>query len=225
MKYPLLSKLLLREYGEEALNEITSGRDLLPFTTNEKRHIASVFSEKAQPELMNGDNILLAAFYNTPIRYQFKMRDELIEGVSSKTYCNEVLNEIRDALQTTNCKHLGKYHRNLISLMIMCPNIPNKILNEVIENSDLTQRDVNGRSALDCACISLKLVDPPNKAAVLEIYEKTGIKSLQEYEMSIQKHHTKKNEMVSAHSYIEGFKTIQEMVKSVESKPQANMRF
>lgn len=214
MKYPLLSNLLLRKYPQEALEEITSGKDLLPFPTNEKRQILTNFAETAEARLMNGDNLLQAAFYDSPLRNIFKHRydSETFNGVSAGVYCNELLVEIKDCLKKTNPNHLGKMHRNLLSLMVTVPNLPEKMLLNLVEKTDVLQKDAIGHTALDAACISMLKTAPVNKETVLAIYEKAGINDVKEYQDKISKEHNKESaKIVGVQSYVEGFRKVQEL--------------
>lgn len=217
MKYPILCKLLSRKYPQEALAEINSGKDLLPFPTNEKRQIVETFKSTAKPNLMNGDNLLQAAFYDSSLRNIFKRRyeNEYTDGVSNSTLCNEALTEIKDCLKKTNPNHLGKYHRPLLSLMINVPNLPEKMLLTLVEKTDVLQRDALGKSSLDAACISMNNTNPVNEAAVISIFEKANIKDVAEYEKKIKRDHNEESsKIVGPNSYIEGFKKLKELALS-----------
>lgn len=221
MKYPLLCNLLRRKYPAEAFEEILSGKDLLPFPTKEKQRIISNFSETIEPKLMNGDNLMQAVCYDSALRNIFKHRDddEYYDGVRASVYCNELLNEMKDCLKNTNPKHLGKHHRPLISLMISIPNLPEKMLLDLIEKSDLKQKDMLGHTPLDAACASMIHTNPVNKAAVLSIYEKSGITDVKQYEDKIKKeHNTAYAQVVGHHTYIEGFKKIQALSLELQNK-------
>lgn len=222
MKYPLLCKLLEKKYTTEALAEITSGKDLLPFPTNEKRKITETFKDTAKPMLMNGDNLLQAVFYDSGLRNIFKRRyeKEFTNNVSNSTFCNEALNEIKDCLKKTNPNHLGKYHRTLLSLMINVPNLPPSILLNLVEKTDVLQRDVIGKTAFDSACLSMNSTNPVNEAAVIAIYQKANITDVVEYEKKIKREHNESaSQIVGPTSYVEGFKKLKELVLSSESKP------
>lgn len=220
MKFPLLSNLLLREYDKEALTEITSGKDLLPFPTNEKRNIAERYPSTAKPELMNGDNLLQAVFYNTSLKSIFKNIDlpEITKsGLSNKSFHSAAIQEIRECLKTTKADHLGKYHRNLLSLMIMTPNLPKDILLDLVDRTDVLQKDVCGKTALDYACISMTQVNPVNKEAVVAIYNKAEITDEVEYGQMVRASHDKNAQnIVAPHSYIDGFKQLKKLSLSIE---------
>lgn len=228
MKYPLLSEILSRLYDKDALSEIDSGKDLLPFPTNVKRQIIYNCKDTVNSNLMNGDTLLQAAFYDTSIRSIFRNRysNDIVNGMSSRTYCRDIIIEINDLLQTTNFNHLGKYHQTLLSLMINCPNLPEDMLLNIVDNTDLNVRNATGHSPLDAACLSVKYTNPINEAAVVRIYQKSAIENVDDYRHEIKKNINPFSAKINdVYKFVEGFIKIQALSFNTVNTPQSSLKF
>ena len=221
MQFPKISDFLKRDYSSEALGEILLGTDQLPFPSKEKQHIFKNFAETADMKRMQGDTLLLCAFYNTAFRNVFKYaetRTEYINGLSLRDLKRELTEEVSTLLESTDFNQVGKNHRTLLSLMLVTENLPKRFLTEAIEKTNVNSRDIVGKSAVDFACMSMMRLEQPHKNECLDIVIKSGITGVEAYKELLEKHqNTVSKSIVGSHVYIDGFKKILDYQEELEN--------